>query len=183
MIRLPLTIEYALLGFMRQHPVHGYELHQQLSDPAGLGLVWRLKQSQLYALLGKLEEEGYVTATLKPQETRPTRRVFRLTKSGRDAYLDWVKSPVLHGREIRQEFLAKLYFARQEGPDLVAQLVERQREASQDWLAAQRAHAKKIHDTQPYEWLVCQFRIGQIEAMLAWLDTCEQARAATRPAA
>ena len=41
MIRQPLTIEYALLGFLRQQPRHGYEIYQQLSDPTGLGLVWR----------------------------------------------------------------------------------------------------------------------------------------------
>jgi DNA-binding PadR family transcriptional regulator len=41
-VNLPLSTEYALLGFLRRQPMHGYEIHQQLSDATGLGLVWRL---------------------------------------------------------------------------------------------------------------------------------------------
>ena len=75
-VNLPLTTEHALLGFLRRRPMYGYEIHQQLTHPTGLGLVWRLKQSQLYALLAKLEEAGYVTTTIEPQETRPPRKIF-----------------------------------------------------------------------------------------------------------
>jgi DNA-binding PadR family transcriptional regulator len=185
MPRLPLTIEHSLLGFLRHKPMHGYEIHQQFAEPGGLGAVWRLKQSQLYALLARLEEDGYVTGAIQAQadSARPPRRVFRLTRSGREAFLDWVRSPVLHGRQIRLEFLAKLYFARQESDALVAQLIERQRVACRDWLAAQRKLAGSADQAQPYEWLVSQFRIGQIEAMLHWLDQCEQSVRSGRLAA
>ncbi|MCZ7573422.1 MAG: PadR family transcriptional regulator [Ardenticatenaceae bacterium] len=174
MVRLPLTTEHALLGFLRRRPMYGYEIYQQLSDPAGLGLVWRLKQSQLYALLARLEHEGYITATLEPQDARPPRKVFRLTEAGREAFLAWVQSPVPRGRALRLEFLAKLYFARHEGLGVVERLVAAQRAACQSWRAEQQAQAAARRDAHPYDWLVCQFRIGQIEAMLAWLDTCQQ---------
>ena len=172
MIRSPLTIEHALLGFLRRQPGHGYEIYQQLCDPAGLGLVWRIKQSQLYALLAKLEDKGYVTATLEPQGTRPPRKVFELTPAGRNVFLEWVQSPVPHGRQLRLDFLAKLYFARRE--DLATQLIERQRITCGEWLAAQQEQANAVEANQPYDWLVYRFRIGQIQAMLNWLDVCEQ---------
>ena len=35
----PLTIEWSLLGLLRQQPMHGYELHQMLSTAEGLGLI------------------------------------------------------------------------------------------------------------------------------------------------
>jgi DNA-binding PadR family transcriptional regulator len=182
MARLPLTIEHCLLGFLRREPMHGYELHQRLADPDGLGPVWRLKQAQLYALLARLEEEGYVLATLQPQEPRPPRKIYRLTRAGRAAFLNWVKAAVPRGRQIRLEFLAKLYFARQEGPEVAAQLLARQRAACRDWLQGQQAEAERIGRANPYEWLVTQFRLGQIEAMLAWLDECEQTLIAAQPA-
>ena len=181
MIRLPLAVEHCLLGFLRERPMHGYEIHQRLADPAGLASVWRLKQSQLYAVLSRLEEEGYITARLQPQDTRPPRRVFRLTKTGREAFLVWVKNPVLHGRQIRLEFLVKLYFARQEGAGVAAQLIRRQQTTCRDWLAGQQAQADKIGQANPYEWLVCQFRLGQIEASLTWLDQCEAVLVQTTP--
>lgn len=173
LLPLPLAIEHALLGFLRERPMHGYEIYQQLSDPNGLWLVWRLKQSQLYALLAKLEDEVYITGTLQPQETRPTRKVFRLTKSGREHFLDWAKTPVPHGREVRQEFLAKFYFAEREGVSVARQLIERQRTVCQDWLDAQDAQTI-TRDKERFVWLVQQFRVGQIKATLTWLETCEQ---------
>jgi DNA-binding PadR family transcriptional regulator len=180
--RQPLTIEHALLGFLRERPRHGYEIHQRLANPAGLGGVWRLKQSQLYALLGRLEAEGYVAATLEPQETRPARKVFRLTPAGRRAYQAWVRAAVPHGRDFRVEFLAKLFFARREGPAQAAALIDAQREACRAWLEAQSAQARALKKTQPYGWLVAEFRLGQIRAMLDWLDVCEASSSEPVPA-
>lgn len=173
MSRTPLTIEHALLGFVRQTPRHGYDIYQALSDPAGLGLVWRLKQSQLYALLGKLEDRGYLESTLEPQEARPPRKVFHLTPDGVVALRRWVSTPVDHGRSLRLEFLAKLYFARQEGEETAVALIAAQKEACRRWLAAQREQADAARE-RPYDWLVHQFRLGQIEAMLTWLETCAE---------
>src|SRR5262245_54261762 len=123
LIRLPLTIEFALLGFLRSGALHGYEIHRRLSDPVGLGLVWHVKQSQLYALLTKLEAEGYLSSSFKAQETRPTRKIYRLTKNGTDTFLEWVQNPVPHGRDIRLDFMVKFYFAQREGSKVAARLL------------------------------------------------------------
>jgi PadR family transcriptional regulator AphA len=73
MVKLPLTIEHALLGLLRRGPMHAYEMHRMLLQSEALGLVWRLKQSQLYALLGRLEEAGYVAGVVEAQPARPPR--------------------------------------------------------------------------------------------------------------
>ena len=51
-------------------------------------------------------------------------------------------------------------------------LIARQKEACRAWLAELQMQADVIDPAQAYDWLVIQFRIGQIEAILAWLDTC-----------
>lgn len=175
MTRLPITIEYALLGFLYQQPRHGYEIHQQMLAEDGLGLVWRLKQSQLYALLTKLEQAGHITATLEPQDLRPPRKVLQLTAAGRETFLDWLRSPVPQGRKMRLEFMAKLHFARQAEPLAVASLLDGQRDVCREWLASLQDQASALAEDRPFEWLVYQFRLGQVEAMINWLDTCEKA--------
>jgi PadR family transcriptional regulator AphA len=170
----PITVAYALLGFLREGPLHGYAIYRQLSDPDKIGLVWHLKRSQLYALLARLEDEGHLASVLEPQDARPPRKVFELTESGRHAFLDWVQSPVLHGREVRLTFLVKLYFAQREGPEVATGLIEQQRKVCQGWLATQRGKSYAARSSQPYKWLVYQFRIGQIEAIMTWLDDCQQ---------
>lgn len=173
-IQSPLTIEYALLGFLRQSPMHGYEIYQRMSDEAGLGMVWHLKQSYLYALLAKLEKEGLITTVWEAQGPRPPRKVFHLSEAGQNTFLTWVQDAVEHGREIRLDFLVKFYFAQREGAELLLDLIEQQRIACQNWLAHQQSVATGLSEDQVYEGLVNRFRTGQIEAMLRWLDECEE---------
>ena len=175
LLRQPLSVEHALLGFLNERPMHGYEIHQRLAGLAGLGLAWQVKQSHLYAMLDKLEQDGYITGKQQTQDMRPPRRVFRLTNAGRKAFRDWLGRPVAHGREVRLEFMAKLYFAQQEGSDLVIELVAGQRVECELWRKRllEQAEASGA-ERGSFEWLVYQFRVGQVESMLAWLTLCAE---------
>jgi PadR family transcriptional regulator, regulatory protein AphA len=179
MLKQPIAIEHALLGLLHDKPMHGYELYQQVREPAGLWLIWRMKQSQLYALLARLEEEGYLVTELQPQATRPPRKIFHLTAAGLQAYQAWLASPVTHGRSMRQEFLAKLYCARQAGDETARQLIQRQRAECEYWRTLQVAQCKAQDESPTFAALVLSFRTHQIEALLVWLDACEQLLAAT----
>lgn len=171
MVKLPLAMEHALLGLLVQHPMHAYEMHQSLKDAHAIGLVWHLKQSQLYALLARLEDAGYITTTTELQGMRPPRKIMHLTPDGQDAFQRWLRTPVAHGRDFRQEFLAKLYFAQQDDPGTITDLAENQRLACQDWFVELERKAAAV-ETRSYDWLVLQFRIGQVQAIVTWLDTC-----------
>lgn len=174
MIRQPLTIEHALLGFVRQQPMYGYEIHQRLLASAELGLVWSIKQSLLYAHLARLEEEGLLRSALEPRGLKPARKMLHLTPAGEIAFLAWVRSPVEHGREVRLEFLAKLYFARQEGTAAAVELTLRQRQVGTTLLEALRAQVAVLEPARSYDWLVLRYRVGQLEAALGWLQLCAE---------
>lgn len=168
----PLTLEYALLGFLHSGPAHAYEIHHRLAQTEVLGLVWRLKQRQVYALLDRLEAEGYVEGNTEPQGNRPPRRMLRLTSSGEAAFAQWLSQPVDHGRDFRQEFMAKLFFASAEGPARAAALIDRQRAVCQRRLDGFQQQLAGIPPDRVLDNLVLQFRLGQMETILAWLDTC-----------
>jgi PadR family transcriptional regulator, regulatory protein AphA len=165
-----LTVEHALLAILRPKPLHGYDIYKQITDPAGIWLVWRMKQSQLYALLAKLEKVGYITATLHAQEARPTRKVYELTNSGAQAVARWVATPVGRGRQMRMEFLLKLFFAQQDGSAAAVALLTAQREECHRWLAA---HHQQATTSPSFAAHVHQFRQQQIESWLAWLNSCQ----------
>ncbi len=170
-----LSIEHALLGFLLEQPLHGYELHQRLQEAQTLGLVWHVKQAHLYALLTKLETEGLIAAQLIPQDIRPPKRLLHLTEAGRAAFTTWRSEPVAHGRDIRIEFLAKLFWAQRHGPAAIHHLIAAQRETTQILLAELRQDMTIDTEAMPFARLVYLFRSGQLEAVLAWLDTCEAA--------
>ncbi len=172
--RVPqLTVEHALLGFLQDTPLHGYELHQRIQAAQRLGLVWRVKQAHVYALLAKLEGDGLVQAELIPQDARPPKRLLQLTAAGRTLFDTWLSAPVEHGRDVRVEFLAKLFWAQQAGVVATKNLLAAQRRVTSKLLANIDNELTGQDDAQRYTMLVNEFRRGQLEAMLRWLDTCE----------
>ncbi len=167
----PLSLEYILLGLLAPAPLHGYELFKQLETRRGPALVWQVKQAQLYAILDKLEGQGLLASSVVEGGQYPDRRQYRLSESGRAALEGWMHAPVENSRAMRQEFLARLYFARRESPRAARELILRQVDACREWLGAIQAEADR--DAQgSYERLVMEFRLVQVQGYLFWLDLC-----------
>ena len=167
------TMDTILLGLLSRQRMHGYDLYKELARLEGVGMVWRIKQSMVYAILDKLEREGLLEGQRVQAETRPDRKEYQLTPAGIAVFLQWVSHPVQHGREMRQDFLARLYFARFISQKAVMDLLGEQHSACKEWLEDFDAAYSKLNDEQTFEKLVLQFRIQQTDAMLKWLDTCE----------
>ena len=102
------STEYVLLGILMSGPKHGYEIMQFLDS--ALESTWRVSTSQLYTLLKRLESGRLLKSSVEPQETRPSRRVFALTNTGKEAFLKWLHGPTEHVRDFRIEFVGKLFF-------------------------------------------------------------------------
>jgi PadR family transcriptional regulator, regulatory protein AphA len=128
MISEAMPTEYALLGLLLDGPKHGYELARRFSPETALGEICHLEMSMLYALLKKQEKADHIEAELESPGARPPKRIFHLTALGRAAFMEWVRTPVGRSRDIRLDFLVKLYFARQLGVDDVLALIDRQLE-------------------------------------------------------
>jgi PadR family transcriptional regulator, regulatory protein AphA len=170
----PLTLEYILLGLLNQQPVHGYNLYKQISGMQGVMQVWRVKQSQLYALLDKLEKDGYLQSSQFSNESRPPRKEYHITPAGQAAFLAWVGSTAPHPRDMRQEFLARLYFAMSESADSAAALIDKQTTACLSWLEHFQQQSGQLAAEKTYDRIVLRFRIIQTEALLRWLEECRQ---------
>jgi PadR family transcriptional regulator AphA len=168
MIRRPIQMEYVLLGFLNENPQHGYSLHQRLTQPGGLGRIWRVKQSQLYALLEKLEAAGYIASEMQTQEAYPPKRVFSITANGKSAYQAWLATPVRRPNQMRQEFLAKLYFALQDAPALSSLLDNQQRVCNQ-WRATLEDEGDRLDPHAAYDRLVVDYRLAQVEMIQSFL--------------
>ncbi len=171
-MQAPLTTEYILLGFASQGPVHGYDLHKQISTLDGISSIWHVKQSQLYALLEKLESMGYLQAEAAPGTSSTPRKEYHLTDAGREVFEAWAVSPVTHPRQMRQEFLARLYFARQAGPAAALKLIEAQYSAASGWRKELETRLTGAGSVENFQRTVDEYRLSQIDAILKWLDQC-----------
>ena len=73
-----------LLGMLRHQHMHGYQLNEMLADNAGLAV--KLKRSNAYRLLSRMEEEGWITYHEEREGGRPPRRVYAVTPEGEAAF-------------------------------------------------------------------------------------------------
>lgn len=170
--------EYAILGLLAAHDGagHGYDLARNFADGEPLGEVLKLEPGMLYHHLKKMERSGWVESSSEQPGPRPPRQVYRPTTQGLAALERWLAAPVTHTREIRLDFLVKLYFARRSDPDLAARLIEDQREACRGWerrlleqVAALDA-ANGAEADRAFTRTVLELRLAQTRAAIAWLD-------------
>ena len=149
---------------------HGYEIHTLLSSK--LGRAWYAGISQVYALLKRLEAAEKVDSAVEQQDNRPAKHVYSITPKGREAFLQWVHTPLDRMRDLRLEFLAKLFFIRELNLSGSDELIKKQMDVFQQQLQGITQQDK--NSREEFERLVFRFRIGQIEAVLSWLRECKQ---------
>ena len=88
--RVERFIEPSLLLLLRDHPVHGYELQERLSEladgdePVGAG--------NLYRILRALEDEGLVKSEWQADLPGPAKRTYELTDAGKRVLDRWAEA-------------------------------------------------------------------------------------------
>ncbi len=163
------SFEYALLGLLFQGPAHGYELHKQLSSASPLRMIWRVKISNLYAQLSKLEKNGLIKGEIHPGEDRPARTEFHLTDSGRQEFTEWLSRLVRHPRDLRQEFMLRYYFVALISPASIDEICQRQLVECQQWLENTQEKQKML-EKNSFSNAVTEFRVSQIRSMVDWIQ-------------
>ena len=62
-------LEIAVLGLLKEQPLHGYELKKRLSET--LGFLWGVSYGSLYPALRRLEREGAIEVVAEPAAPAP----------------------------------------------------------------------------------------------------------------
>jgi len=161
--------EYAILGVLRERPMHGYEIARRFAADLDLGLVLPLDMSSVYALLKDLHEQDLIEGQRQVVGLRPPRPVFHLLPEAERLFLQWIEEPVGRLREVRSDLLLKLYFCRTIGTACTARLLDAQLEASRGYLErVERFTAESPSGS--FERLVRDSKIGPARATVAWLE-------------
>jgi DNA-binding PadR family transcriptional regulator len=124
-----MTPEHALLGVLAASESgagHGYDLARSFAPGAPLGSVLHLEAGMIYHHVKKLEKLGWLRL-ISDGGRRPGRRTVAITDEGRAELRRWLAEPVQHTREVRLEFLVKLYLALRLDEATARRLVSEQR--------------------------------------------------------
>lgn len=72
------VLELCVLALLHKQDRYGYELVQKISDQIAIS------EGSVYPLLRRLTKEGYFSTYLKESTEGPSRKYYKLTKSGRN---------------------------------------------------------------------------------------------------
>ncbi|MEK0317928.1 PadR family transcriptional regulator [Cohnella sp. 56] len=96
------TLSYGLLSLLAQSDFSGYDLMLRIQP------FWPAKHSQIYPLLAKLEQDGYIRYELVNQRDKPDKKVYSLTAKGKDALRAWFDQPAAEPA-LRDEMMLKVF--------------------------------------------------------------------------
>lgn len=84
-------LKLAILGFLYDRPLHGYELRRHLS--ALTGHVRPISDGTLYPAIKRLEASGLLVRETEPGSAAAPRHTLHLTDAGRAALLGHLREP------------------------------------------------------------------------------------------
>lgn len=134
-----MSLAHAILGFLREQAMTGYELKTLCFDHDAQHF-WTADQAQIYRTLEGLEKRGHVTSRVKRQHSRPDRKIYSITTSGIDELDRWAATPAPL-LPLRDPFLIQLRFADHLPDEDLLHLVRERRLAMQQRLDSLRARA------------------------------------------
>jgi len=164
-----MIIELPILGFLKERPMHGYELRQRLEII--LGFTWRPSYGALYPMLWNLERRGFIKKTGVQKGRGPQKQVYNLTDEGLARLRALLLSkPTPVGLPSQILFLDQL--SEQERKSLLRQ-AQKQRMATIDRLEKERT-VRCAEPLSKYQLLVMDYGLETLKREIAWLEQLEQ---------
>lgn len=177
-------LELAILGLLKERPMHGYQLSRELGE--SLGGFWRVSYGSLYPSLRRLEREGAVE-TVQSGEERGGRRknVYRTTEKGEKLFFELLQEAPHDNSTEDTRFRVRLAFFKYLPPETRIRLLERRRASLEDRLStikdSLRVTRERVDD---YTLALMEHGRSATESDIAWLEGLIQAerhRTATIP--
>jgi PadR family transcriptional regulator AphA len=174
--------EYAVLGLLTFGERSGYELDKLAQR--SINYFWRPAKSKIYAILPRLVERGLAASSIVVQESRPDKRLYRLTRTGTKALRAWLDSDAPIAGVARDGLLLKLFFGAHADPtSLRSQVAERSRRAEKQLAELEDIERTIDRDRDFFPYLTLLHGLEDARSTLAWCDRALaelDRRAATR---
>lgn len=160
-----------ILGLLDQQPMTGYDIKSLFK-----GLSWLIdtpSYGSLYPTLHTLLEEGLVSVSVEPSESKPPRKLYTITASGRQTLKAWIDTPPTPGPSVK-EFARQLIWAGTLSLDERAAHLTRRRSQVMKYLSGSETGTGEPEDAREANlgWhLIHNYGAAIARAELAWLNT------------
>jgi DNA-binding PadR family transcriptional regulator len=178
-----MSLRHLILALVIQKPSTGYEITREFDAVAGF--FWRATHQQIYRELAGMTEAGLVRFKVVGQDSKPDKKVYSITPTGRKAFAAWFAEPV--GSPRPSDPLMIKFFAAETGG--VGELRRQLSLAQEGHVARLRSleAVEALHYPEPVEkmprWKACiylslQLGIVRERAWLEWAGTAARVLAA-----
>ena len=79
-----MSLDYAILGFLKKSPATGYELQKKIEK--SINHFWTSTQSQIYRTLNRMEDDALIISEIHYQDEKPNKKVYSITEKGKEAF-------------------------------------------------------------------------------------------------
>lgn len=177
-----MALEHAILVSLTERAGSGYELARRFDR--SIGFFWAATHQQIYRVLRRMDEAGWVTHAEIAQDGRPDKKVYRVSEAGREELTRWLAEPV-EPTSLRDELGVKLRGASLGDTAAVLREIERHRAEHAARLEVYRGiqerdfpKPEKLSGRELHQYLVLR---GGVRAEQSFVDWCEEVIQALRP--
>ncbi|GEB50761.1 MULTISPECIES: PadR family transcriptional regulator [Streptomyces] len=174
-------LEFAVLGLLRESPMHGYELRKRLNT--SLGVFRAFSYGSLYPCLKTLVQRGWLveetsgqpeaesgTAQPAPLGGRRARIVYRLTAEGKEHFEDLLSQTGPDAWE-DEHFGIRFAFFGQTSRDVRMRVLEGRRSRLEERLARMRASLARTRERlDDYTLELQRHGMESVEREVRWLS-------------
>ena len=160
-------IELAILGLLKDRPMHGYQLSREVAEQ--LGGMWRVSYGSLYPTLRRLQREGAIEGEMRDSAGARRKTVYRITPQGERLFLDLLEEAPQEGQVEDTRFRLRLAFFRYLPPETRIRLLERRRQGLEGRLAEVKARLRDPDQLDDYQRALLEHGSAAFGADIAWL--------------
>jgi DNA-binding PadR family transcriptional regulator len=177
-----MALEHAILVSLAEQSGSGYDLARRFDK--SIGYFWTATHQQVYKVLGRMETDGWIAATVVAQDGRPDKKLYALTDDGRAELRWWLAAPA-EPEVTRSELAVKVRGAAGGDVRAVAAEVARHRTMHAERLDVYLANEKRefpdpsrLRGRKLHQYLVLRGGISYERGAIEW---CDEILAALRP--
>lgn len=178
-------LEFAVLGLLRESPMHGYELRKRLNT--SLGVFRAFSYGTLYPCLKTLvangwliEEQGTGPEATAPLAGRRAKIVYRLTAEGKEHFEELLSQTGPDAYE-DESFAARFAFFGQTSRDVRMRVLEGRRSRLEERLEKMRASLARTRERlDDYTLELQRHGMESVEREVRWLNELIESERAGR---
>ncbi|ARQ72339.1 PadR family transcriptional regulator [Streptomyces marincola] len=182
------VLEFAVLGLLRESPMHGYELRKRLNT--SLGVFRAFSYGSLYPCLKTLVQQGWLAEETghspddpraTPLSNRRAKIVYRLTADGKERFEELLGQTGPDAWE-DEHFGVRFAFFGQTSRDVRMRVLEGRRSRLEERLAKMRASMARTREKlDAYTLELQRHGMESVEREVRWLNELIESEREGRP--